>query len=100
MFGPPVVWLFRRRQVGGPLAALIGAGVASAPWLLAGLVGNAGFLIVAVFSLPLGAVRWVSGKLEVYDGHRQIVHPDRVVDEAGFASMPLTEPVYGVVSQR
>ena len=46
--------------------------------------------------LPLGAERWVSGKLELYDGHRQIVHPDRVLDEAGFAAMPLTEPVYGL----
>ena len=47
-------------------------------------------------SLPLGAERWVSGKLELYDGHRQMVHPDRVVDEAGFAAMPMTEPVYGL----
>ncbi len=46
--------------------------------------------------LPLGAERWVSGKLELYDGHRQMVHPDRVVDAEGFAAMPLTEPVYGL----
>ena len=46
-------------------------------------------------SLPLGAERWISGKLELYDGHRQMVHPDHVVDEAGFARMPLAEPVYG-----
>ena len=47
-------------------------------------------------SLPLGAERWISGKLELYDGHRQMVHPDHVVDEAGFARMPLAEPVYGL----
>ena len=47
-------------------------------------------------SLPLGAERWVSGKLELYDGHRQMVHPDKVVDKAGFAAMPLCEPVYGL----
>ena len=47
-------------------------------------------------SLPLGAERWISGKLELYDGHRQMVHPDRVVDAEGFATMPLTEPVYGL----
>ena len=47
-------------------------------------------------SLPLGAERWISGKLELWDGHRQMVHPDHVVDEAGFASMPLAEPVYGL----
>ena len=46
--------------------------------------------------LPLGAERWISGKLELYDGHRQMVHPDRVVDAEGFATMPLTEPVYGM----
>ncbi len=47
-------------------------------------------------SLPLGAERWISGKLELYDGHRQMVHPDHVVDAEGFARMPLTEPVYGL----
>ncbi len=47
-------------------------------------------------SLPLGAERWISGKLELWNGHRQMVHPDRVLDEAGFAAMPLTEPVYGL----
>ena len=47
-------------------------------------------------SLPLGAERWISGKLELYDGHRQMVHPDKVLDADGFASMPLTEPVYGL----
>ena len=47
-------------------------------------------------SLPLGAERWISGKLELYDGHRQMVHPDHVVDEDGFARMPLAEPVYGL----
>jgi ATP-dependent DNA helicase RecG len=45
-------------------------------------------------SLPAGAVRWVSGKLELWDGHRQIVHPDRVLDSAGIARMPPVEPVY------
>jgi ATP-dependent DNA helicase RecG len=47
-------------------------------------------------SLPIGATRWVSGRLELYDGHRQIVHPDRVLDEAGLAKLPLVEPVHGL----
>lgn len=47
-------------------------------------------------SLPVGAERWISGKLERYDGHRQMVHPDRVLDAEGFAAMPLIEPVYGL----
>jgi ATP-dependent DNA helicase RecG len=45
-------------------------------------------------SLPLGETRWVSGKLELWDGHRQIVHPDRVLDSEGFAKMAPVEPVY------
>ncbi|HUI20835.1 MAG TPA: ATP-dependent DNA helicase RecG [Methylocella sp.] len=45
-------------------------------------------------SLPLGATRWISGKLELWEGHRQMVHPDRVLDAEGFAKMALVEPVY------
>jgi ATP-dependent DNA helicase RecG len=44
--------------------------------------------------LPPGETRYVSGTAELYDGMLQMVHPDRVVDEAGFASLPLVEPVY------
>src|SRR5215475_12576515 len=44
--------------------------------------------------LPVGAKRYVSGTAAFYDGTLQMVHPDRVVDEAGFASLPLVEPVY------
>ena len=47
-------------------------------------------------SLPLGATRWVSGRLELYDGRRQMVHPDRVLDEAGLAKLPAFEAVYGL----
>jgi ATP-dependent DNA helicase RecG len=44
--------------------------------------------------LPVGEMRYVSGTAEVYDGNLQMVHPDRVVDEKGFADLPLVEPVY------
>ncbi len=47
-------------------------------------------------SLPLGATRWISGRIELYDGRRQIVHPDRVLDDAGFARLPAFEAVYGL----
>ena len=47
-------------------------------------------------SLPIGATRWISGKLELWEGHRQMVHPDRVLDEAGLAKLPPVEPVYGL----
>src|SRR5665213_1389659 len=44
--------------------------------------------------LPVGELRYVSGVAELYDGMLQMVHPDRVVDEKGFADLPLVEPVY------
>jgi ATP-dependent DNA helicase RecG len=44
--------------------------------------------------LPVGETRYVSGTAELYDGELQMVHPDRVVDEQGFANLPLVEPVY------
>ncbi len=46
--------------------------------------------------LPLGETRWVSGLVEIFDFYRQMVHPDRVVDEAGLAALPPVEPVYGL----
>src|SRR6266853_1278649 len=44
--------------------------------------------------LPVGAKRYVSGTLQTYDGVPQIVHPDRVVDEAAFAKLSGIDPVY------
>jgi ATP-dependent DNA helicase RecG len=44
--------------------------------------------------LPVGEKRYVSGTLQMYDGIPQIVHPDRVVDEAGFAKLTGIDPVY------
>ena len=46
--------------------------------------------------LPTGSRRWVSGRLESYDGMLQMVHPDRILDAEGLAKMPLKEPVYPV----
>src|SRR5208282_1603380 len=43
---------------------------------------------------PVGEERYVSGTTAFYDGHLQMVHPDRVVDAAGFANLPLIDPVY------
>src|SRR6516162_6604580 len=44
--------------------------------------------------LPVGSKRYVSGTLQMFDGVPQIVHPDRVVDEAGFAKLTGIDPVY------
>jgi ATP-dependent DNA helicase RecG len=45
-------------------------------------------------ALPVGERRWVSGKIELFDGMRQMTHPDRIVDETGLRTLPLVEPVY------
>jgi ATP-dependent DNA helicase RecG len=44
--------------------------------------------------LPLGSRRYVSGSVKFYDGVLQMVHPERVVDPAAFATMALVDPVY------
>jgi ATP-dependent DNA helicase RecG len=43
---------------------------------------------------PIGERRYVSGKVEMWDRTLQMVHPDRIVDEAGLADLPLIDPVY------
>ncbi|MEE7466286.1 ATP-dependent DNA helicase RecG, partial [Methylobacterium oryzae] len=45
--------------------------------------------------LPLGAHRYITGRIDLWDGTRQMVHPSRIVDEAGLAELPAVEPVYG-----
>jgi ATP-dependent DNA helicase RecG len=45
--------------------------------------------------LPMGERRYVSGVIELWDGQRQMVHPARILDEKGLASLPAVEPVYG-----
>ncbi|WP_374547229.1 ATP-dependent DNA helicase RecG [Rhodoblastus sp.] len=47
-------------------------------------------------ALPFGETRWVSGLVELFDGYRQMVHPDRILDEAGLAALPPVDPVYGL----
>lgn len=44
--------------------------------------------------LPVGEKRYVSGTAQMFDGILQIVHPDRVIDEAGFAKLSGIDPVY------
>jgi ATP-dependent DNA helicase RecG len=43
---------------------------------------------------PVGETRIVSGRIELFDGMRQMVHPDRVVTVEQAATMPLLEPIY------
>ncbi|MFV2002166.1 MAG: ATP-dependent DNA helicase RecG, partial [Paracoccaceae bacterium] len=44
--------------------------------------------------LPPGQQRLISGKLEIFDGIAQIVHPDHMVAEKDAAEIPDFEPVY------
>ncbi len=44
--------------------------------------------------LPVGATRWISGRLDLWDGHLQMVHPDRVMTAEDLAAMPPVEPIY------
>lgn len=44
--------------------------------------------------LPVGARRLVSGKLELFDGSAQMVHPDHMIAADEAAQIPSFEPVY------
>ena len=46
--------------------------------------------------LPLGATRWISGKLELWDGYFQMVHPDKIMTLDELERMAPVEPVYGL----
>ena len=47
-------------------------------------------------TLPIGAYRIISGKLELWEGMRQMVHPERLLEPKLAATMPSFEPVYGL----
>ncbi len=44
--------------------------------------------------LPVGARRVVSGRLELFDGMAQMVHPDHILPEDEAGDIPEIEPVY------
>ncbi len=54
--------------------------------------------------LPLGATRIISGRMELFDGQRQMVHPERILPVTKFAEEAAFEPVYplteGLTSRR
>lgn len=45
-------------------------------------------------SMPEGEIRFISGIVEWFNGRPQIVHPDHVLSESDFSTLPLIEPVY------
>ena len=46
------------------------------------------------YAAPIGARRIVSGKVEIFDGVRQMTHPDHLMTAAEAAALPPFEPVY------
>ena len=44
--------------------------------------------------LPVGAKRWVAGRIDQYDQMLQIVHPDHIAEEASEMTGRTMEPVY------
>ena len=54
--------------------------------------GKASYTAKKLF--PVGAKRWVAGKLEQYDQWLQIVHPDHVAEDSAGLMGQLVEPVY------
>ena len=47
-------------------------------------------------SLPVGAARWVAGRLDQYGQMLQIVHPDHVAEGSSALAGQVREPVYGL----
>jgi len=45
-------------------------------------------------ALPVGEIRFVSGEIGFFQGQKQITHPDYMVAEDKFDTMPQVEPVY------
>jgi ATP-dependent DNA helicase RecG len=45
-------------------------------------------------SLPVGETRYVSGRIELFNGIVNMVHPDLIVTPEEFPNLPLIEPVY------
>jgi ATP-dependent DNA helicase RecG len=48
--------------------------------------------------LPVGATRWVSGRVEHFNNEVQITHPDHVLAPEEFDRMKPIEPVYGLTT--
>ena len=45
-------------------------------------------------TLPVGETRYVSGRMEWFNGRPSMIHPDYIVGEEDFADLPMIEPIY------
>lgn len=64
---------------------------------------NSGYLTLVFFNaradwvlktLPIGARRIISGRIEKYRDNLQMVHPDHILTESEFSELPVIEPIY------
>lgn len=44
--------------------------------------------------MPVGEMRYISGKIDNFSGMAQMSHPDHIVNEEQFKKLPLVEPIY------
>ena len=44
--------------------------------------------------MPIGDIRYISGKVDDFGGMLQMTHPDHIVNEEQFKKLPLIEPIY------
>ncbi|MEP4703727.1 MAG: ATP-dependent DNA helicase RecG [Hyphomicrobiales bacterium] len=44
--------------------------------------------------MPIGDMRYISGKVDDFGGMPQMTHPDHIVNEEQFKKLPLIEPIY------
>ncbi len=71
------------------------------------LADETGFLTLVFFradpnwlkrQFPMGATRLVSGRIDDYEGSRQMVHPDYVIDPDRDPPPPPVEPIYALTA--
>ncbi len=71
------------------------------------LFDGTGFLTLAFFradgrwlqgQFPIGSTRIVSGRVEDFNGERQMTHPDYILDPAKGERPPEVEPIYGLTA--
>ncbi len=71
------------------------------------LFDGSGFLTLAFFradgrwlqgQFPIGQERIVSGKVEDFQGERQMTHPDYIIDPKSGKLPPAVEPIYGLTA--
>ena len=77
------------RRKGGPYRILVRD--ASLDWTIVFFHARADYLAAL---LPTGERRLVSGRVELFDGMAQMVHPDHILRVEDEQNLPLHEPVY------